>query len=95
VIEDENSRSLVGFVMTGRGIARADYEILHEDRVVGRVTSGAPSPTLGKSIGLGYVPRAQSAIGQLLAIRIRNKDVAAEVVELPFLRTLPRAKLKK
>jgi aminomethyltransferase len=79
-------RRLVGFEMTGRGIARADYDIVDEDRVVGRVTSGAPSPTLGKSIGLGYVPRALCGIGQILSIRIRNKDVAAEVVERPFLR---------
>ena len=80
-------RCLVGFEMTGRGIARADYEIIHEGQVVGRVTSGAPSPTLGKSIGLGYVPPALCEIGQRLSIRIRSKDVAAEVVERPFLRT--------
>lgn len=78
-------RCLIGFEMTGRGIARADYEIIHEGHVVGRVTSGAPSPTLGKSIGLGYVPRAQSEVGQVLAIRIRTKDVEARVVERPFL----------
>jgi aminomethyltransferase len=79
-------RKLVGFELTERGIARADYEIVDEGRVVGRVTSGAPSPTLGKSIGLGYVPPALSGIGQALSIRIRNKDVAARVVATPFLR---------
>jgi aminomethyltransferase len=84
--DDAHSRRLVGFEMTGRGIARADYEIVHETRVVGRVTSGAPSPTLGKSIGLGYVPQALSTIGQAVSIRIRSKDVPAVVVELPFLR---------
>jgi len=83
--DDGEGRRLVGFEMTGRGIARADYEIVHEGRVVGRVTSGAPSPTLGKSIGLGYVPRALSTLGQNLSIRIRSKDVAAEIVETPFL----------
>ncbi len=85
--DDPTRRCLVGFEMTGRGIARADYEIIHDKSVIGRVTSGAPSPTLGKSIGLGYVPRAQSAVGQRLSIRIRSKDVAATVVERPFLRT--------
>ena len=80
------ARRLVGFVMTGRGIARADYEIVEDGRVVGRVTSGAPSPTLGKSIGLGYVPRRLGEVGQALAIRIRQNDVGAEVVPLPFLR---------
>jgi aminomethyltransferase len=93
--DDGNGRCLVGFEMTGRGIARADYEIIHEDRVIGRVTSGAPSPTLGKSIGLGYVPRALSTPGQSLSIRIRSKDVAARIVEIPFLRALSSATGKK
>ncbi|HIM02154.1 MAG TPA: glycine cleavage system aminomethyltransferase GcvT, partial [Myxococcales bacterium] len=65
-------------------IARADYEIVSAGEVIGRVTSGTPSPTLGKSIGLGYVPRSQSEVGRMLAIRIRNKDVAAKIVERPF-----------
>jgi aminomethyltransferase len=89
--ENSQARRLVGFEMTGRGIARADYQIIHEDQVVGRVTSGAPSPTLGKSIGLGYVPRALSGVDQVLSIRIRAKDVTAKVVELPFWRATRRA----
>ncbi|MEZ4279215.1 MAG: glycine cleavage system aminomethyltransferase GcvT [Myxococcota bacterium] len=80
------ARKLVGFELTERGIARADYEIVHAGEVVGRVTSAGPSPTLGKSIGLGYVPPALAGAGQTLAIRIRNKDIPARVVELPFLR---------
>jgi len=83
--ESHPARQLVGFQMTGRGIARADYEIVAAGRSVGRVTSGAPSPTLGKSIGLGYVPPALSGIGQTFAIRIRGRDVEARVVETPFL----------
>ncbi len=82
---EPDPKRLVGFEMVGRGIARADYEILIEGTIVGRVTSGAPSPTLGKSIGLGYVPRSKSGVGQRLDIRIRNKDVEAVVVETPFL----------
>jgi aminomethyltransferase len=83
--EETNPRCLIGFEMRGRGIARAGYPIVHEGLVIGQVTSGAPSPTLGKSIGLGYVPRAQSPLGQPLAIRIRNKDVEARVIQRPFL----------
>jgi aminomethyltransferase len=83
--DDPNARCLIGFEMTGRGIARADYEIVSEGEVIGRVTSGSPSPTLGKSIGLGYVPRSQSDVGRVLAIRIRNKDIAAKIVVRPFL----------
>lgn len=82
--DEPDPRRLVGFEMTGRGIARADYEIATEGRIVGRVTSGAPSPTLGKSIGLGYVPRSLSAVGRELSIRIRDKDVAARIVDTPF-----------
>lgn len=82
---ERSPRRLIGFEMIGRGIARADYEIVHEGGVVGRVTSGAPSPTLGKSIGLGYVPKALARIGRCVSIRIRNRDVEARLVELPFL----------
>ena len=82
--EGPAARRLVGFEMTGRGIARADYEIVDGDRIVGRVTSGAPSPTLGKSIGLGYVPRSLAEVGQTFAVRIRGRDVPARVVERPF-----------
>ncbi|MFK7897613.1 MAG: glycine cleavage system aminomethyltransferase GcvT [Myxococcota bacterium] len=81
-----DDRLLVGFEMIGRGIARADYEILSEGQVVGRVTSGAPSPTLGKSIGLGYVPRRLAEAGQPLQIRIRTKDIDAQIVKVPFLK---------
>jgi glycine cleavage system T protein (aminomethyltransferase) len=82
---DRNPRRLVGLEMIGRGIARADYEIVHDGEVVGRVTSGAPSPTLGKSIALGYVPQPLSDIGRTLSIRIRTRDVEAQIVKLPFL----------
>jgi aminomethyltransferase len=83
---DAHPRRLIGFEMVGRGIARADYEIILDGEVVGQVTSGAPAPSLGKSIGLGYVPRALSKVGTTLGIRIRSRDVDAQVVELPFLR---------
>ncbi|HPG27431.1 MAG TPA: glycine cleavage T C-terminal barrel domain-containing protein, partial [Myxococcota bacterium] len=82
---EPDPKRLIGFEMTERGIARADYEIVDAGRVVGRVTSGAPSPTLGKSIGLGYVPRSLARTGRAIAIRIRGRDVAAVIVETPFL----------
>jgi len=79
-------RSLVGFEVEGRGVARAGYDIAHGGRTVGRVTSGAPSPTLGKSIGLAYVPPELAAPGTALDIVIRGQRVAARVVETPFVR---------
>lgn len=82
---EAHPRRLVGLELRGRGIARADHAIVHQGTVVGRVTSGAPSPTLGKSIALGYVPRELSEIGQRISVRIRKNDVEADVVKLPFL----------
>jgi len=79
-------RALVGFVVEGRGIARAEHELAHAGAVVGRVTSGAPSPTLGKPIGLGYVPPPLTAIGTKLDVMVRGQAVAARVVETPFVR---------
>lgn len=78
-------RVLVGFVLDGRGVARAEHQILHEGRPIGRVTSGAPSPTLGKPIGLGYVPPALAAPGTLVEIAIRDRGVAARIVRTPFI----------
>jgi len=79
-----HERLLVGFTIEERGIARAEYPIVHEGRPVGRVTSGAPSPTLGKPIGLGYVPPALAPVGTSIEIAIRERRVRARVVETPF-----------
>lgn len=79
-------RALVGFVVEGRGIARADHALAHAGAEVGRVTSGAPSPTLGKPIGLGYVPPSLAAFGTKLDVMVRGNAVAARVVETPFVR---------
>jgi aminomethyltransferase len=79
------SRTLVGFEMSGRGIARHGYPLLDESgKECGICTSGGPSPTLNKSIGLGYVPTALSAIGTKILVDCRGKQIAAEVVKTPF-----------
>ena len=77
-------RKLVGFEMTGRGIARHGYPILAEGTKVGEVTSGSPGPTVGRNIGLGYVPTALSKVGTTLGVEIRGKVVDAVVVTTPF-----------
>jgi aminomethyltransferase len=77
-------RLLAGFVLQGRGVARAGYEIASGGRRVGVVTSGSPSPTLGKSIGLGYVPPELARVGTDLEILVRGRPVPAQVVETPF-----------
>ncbi len=79
-------RALVGFEIDGKGIARAGYPLAVGGTEVGVVTSGGPSPTLGKSIGLGYVPPSAARLGANLQILIRKRAVAATVVETPFVR---------
>lgn len=79
-----HDRQLVGFVLDGRGVARADYPLCHDQIPVGRVTSGAPSPSLGKSIGLGYVPPALAQLEAPITVEIRGRQVAAHITKTPF-----------
>lgn len=79
------ARKLVGFEMIERGIPRHDYEICDaQGNVVGIVTSGTQSPSLGIAIGMGYVPTALATPDSEIFIRIRNKDIKAKVVKMPF-----------
>ncbi|RMG27287.1 MAG: glycine cleavage system aminomethyltransferase GcvT [Bacteroidetes bacterium] len=78
-------RKLVGFKMLERGIPRSGYEIAHQGKVVGTVTSGSISPVLKEGIGLGYVPVELAAVGTELQIMVRNKALQAQVVKPPFI----------
>ncbi len=78
------TRGLVGFEMRGRGIGRDGYEVYLGGAPAGWVTSGSPSPTLCKNIGLCYLPAAQAQPGQAIQILIRNQPVDAVTVETPF-----------
>ncbi len=78
-------RKLVGFEMIDRGIPRHDYLISDvNDNIIGKVTSGTQSPTLGKAIGMGYVSNEFSAADSEIYIVIRNTKVKAKVVKMPF-----------
>ena len=85
-------RKLVGFEMVERGIARHGYPIVAVEGTegadagakLGEVTSGSPAPTLGKNIGLGYVPKALAKRGTRLGIEIRGKVAEAKIVKTPF-----------
>jgi aminomethyltransferase len=82
---DGITRTIVGFEMVGRGIARHGYPLLEQGgAIVGLCTSGGPSPTLGKSIGLGYLPIGLSAIGTSFLVDCRGKSIEAKVVKPPF-----------
>ncbi len=78
------ARRLVGFEILGRGIARHGHSIAHDGVEMGVVTSGAPSPSLGKSIGLGYVSPEHAELGSPIDILVRGKALEAKVVETPF-----------
>jgi aminomethyltransferase len=77
-------RDLVGLMMREAGIPRQGYRIFHGRDVVGAVTSGTMSPTLGKAIALGYVAGTWKEVGTGLGIEIRSRVSQAEVVPLPF-----------
>jgi aminomethyltransferase len=78
-------RTLVGIEMIDRGIARDEYCCCSEKgEAIGVVTSGSPSPTLGKNIALAYVPPAYSATGTILYVEIRGQKHKAQVVPTPF-----------
>lgn len=87
--EKENgvAEKLVGLEMLERGIPRHDYEIEDaEGNKIGRVTSGTQSPSLKKSIGLGYVKKAFAREGTEIYISIRNQPVKAVVRKPPFVK---------
>jgi aminomethyltransferase len=79
-------RKLVGLELIEPGIARSEYRLLKDGRCIGRVTSGTRSPTLGRSIALGYVEAQEARAENILEVEIRNKPVRARIVPLPFYR---------
>ncbi len=78
------TRKLVGFEMKDRGIGRDGYEVWTEGKPAGWVTSGGPSPTLNKNIGLCYLPSEKAVPGVAIQVLIRNAPVQALTVETPF-----------
>jgi aminomethyltransferase len=78
-------RKLVAFELDERGIPRQDYDIVDgQGKKIGVVTSGTMSPSMGKGIGLGYVPTILSEIGSKIQIQVRKKAIPATIVKLPF-----------
>ncbi|MCT3639402.1 glycine cleavage system protein T [Elizabethkingia anophelis] len=84
--EEGITRKLVGFEMQEKAIPRHDYEVVDaEGNVIGKVTSGTMSPMKKIGVGLAYVAKPHFKLGSDIFIRIRNKDIPAKVVKLPFL----------
>ncbi len=79
------NKKLVGFEMIEKGIPRQGYEITDaEGNIIGKVTSGTQSPSLNKAIGMGYIKREFSTNDSIVYIKIRDKQVQAKVVKVPF-----------
>ena len=83
-LDDGVKRKLVGFEMTGRGIGRDGYEVWMEGAPAGWVTSGGPSPTLCKNIGLCYLPAEKAVPGTVVQVMVRDTPIDAVTVSTPF-----------
>ena len=84
------TRKLIGFRVQGKGTPRPGWELLAsaapEAEVIGRVTSGGPAPTLGGSVGIGYVATGHHKAGTVIAARSKHKILPLEIVKGPFYR---------
>ncbi|HQW83944.1 MAG TPA: glycine cleavage system aminomethyltransferase GcvT [Ferruginibacter sp.] len=82
---DGLKKKLVGFELLEKGIARQGYDIkTFEGAIIGKVTSGTQSPTLGKAICMGYIDMGFTAPETVVYISIRNTLTKAKVVKVPF-----------
>ncbi len=78
------TRKLVGFEVEDRVPVRDGYPLVADGQEVGRVTSGSPSPFLGKNIGLAYLPIDKTAVGTQVFAIVRGREVPCRIVPTPF-----------
>ena len=78
------AQKLVGLAGEGKRAARAEYQIFVDDTVLGEVTSGALSPTLGYPIAMAYVSTEYAELGSVVSVDIRGTRTGFTVVPLPF-----------
>jgi len=86
LLEQKNStikNKLVGLLLAGKGILRAHQDVIFENGGKGVITSGGFSPTMERSIAFARVP---SDASETCSVVIRNKQIPAKVVKLPFVR---------
>ncbi|WP_149399478.1 glycine cleavage system aminomethyltransferase GcvT [Dictyobacter arantiisoli] len=77
-------RQLIGIQLLERGVPRGGYALYAGEQQIGSLTSGAPGPTVQKSIGMGYVETPYAQVGNQISVDIRGKRVPAQIVALPF-----------
>jgi len=86
--EEGVQKRLKGFVMLDRGIPRQHYEVVNASgEIIGEVTSGTMSPMMKQGIGMAYLNKGYWKTGTEIFIRIRNKDLKAQIVDLPIYKT--------
>ena len=79
-------RKLIGLQMLDNAIPRAGYQVRAEGEVVGEVTSGTLSPTLGTKIAMAKVAPDRAGVGNAFEVVVRDRPYRAEQVKLPFYR---------
>ncbi len=79
-------RKLAGFILVDKGVPKSGGSIFSESSEIGVVTSGVQSPHRRTGIGLGYVLSRYAQAGQEIEIEVRDKEIAAKIVDLPFYR---------
>ncbi len=77
-------RRLKGFTTAEKVVPRQGCPVFSSGGNAGEVTSGSYSPSLGKSIGMGYIKTAYLKPGALFELRIRNKNFGVDLIDLPF-----------
>ncbi len=83
--EEGVTRKLVGFELTDKGVPRHDYPVVDaEGNVIGKVTSGTQSPMKKIGLGIAYVDKPHFKLGSEIFIQVRNKNIPAKVVKMPF-----------
>lgn len=82
--EEGLKRKLVPLISDAKAFPRHGYEVEADGKIIGHITSGTVSPIIDKPISLAYVEKAYAVEGTEINIKIRNRDIPAKVVKLPF-----------
>ncbi|XP_003702928.2 aminomethyltransferase, mitochondrial [Megachile rotundata] len=87
-IKSGSDKKRVGLSIVHGPPAREGASILTpEGERVGKITSGGPSPTLGRSVAMGYVPTELAQYGRGVLVEVRGKTYKATVTKMPFVKT--------
>ncbi|MBP7651853.1 glycine cleavage system aminomethyltransferase GcvT [Candidatus Dependentiae bacterium] len=87
-IKNGVQKKIAGFVVKDKGIIRSNCSIISEGKIIGNITSGSFSPTLNKSIGIGYIHPDYFSNGKSIYADVRGKFLLIERVKLPFLKKI-------